>query len=206
MTLRWWSVAIVVLMDIPLFWAIAYLMPPATTLAAMAQYFAASLVSVALVMVPYGRAAFGLLGCRPASLRFVLAGTAGAVVVTIAVSPIGLESEWVQELIEIVREPGQLLASLVVIGGLAPLAEELAFRGLLYGWLETRWGPRVAVVGSALAFAVSHWEPAHMAVALPAGLFLGLLRWRSRSLLPPLIAHAANNCSFVLIEKYFDVL
>jgi membrane protease YdiL (CAAX protease family) len=48
-------------------------------------------------------------------------------------------------------------------------------------------------------------EPAHIAVALPAGLFLGGLRWRSNSIVPSLVAHMINNAAFVLTAKYFDV-
>ncbi|HYD06372.1 MAG TPA: CPBP family intramembrane glutamic endopeptidase [Reyranella sp.] len=187
-----------------IFWATAYLAPPATELGALYQYFGAALVAFALAMVPYGRAAFGLLAFRPAGWRLVSAGMLGGLIVSVAVSPIAQESEWLQQVVEMVRESGQLLASLLLIAGLAPLAEELVFRGLLYGWLEGRWGPRVAVVGSALAFAAAHSEPVYIAMALPSGLFLGLLRWRSNSLVTPLIAHVTNNGAFVLMAKYLD--
>jgi hypothetical protein len=61
------------------------------------------------------------------------------------------------------------------------------------------------VIASAVLFAAIHWEPAHIAAALPMGLFLGCLRWRCNSLLPPAIAHAINNSTFVLMAKYLDV-
>jgi membrane protease YdiL (CAAX protease family) len=91
-------------------------------------------------MIPYGWATFDLLAFRPASVRFVLAGTAGALVLSLVVSPLSLQSDWQQELADIIREPGQLLVGLMVIGGLGPVTEELVFRGLLYGWLAGRWG------------------------------------------------------------------
>ena len=49
-----------------------------------------------------------------------------------------------------------------------------------------------------------HWEPAQSAVALPVGLLLGWLRWRSNSLVPSLIAHAVNNSVFVVVAAYLD--
>jgi membrane protease YdiL (CAAX protease family) len=188
-----------------IFWATAYLAPPTTELGALYEYFGAALVALALAMAPCGRAAFGLLAFRPAGWRFVLAGMSGTLIVSLAVSPLAQESEWIQQVIEMVRESGQLLAGLLLIAGLAPLAEELVFRGLLYGWLEGRWGPRIAIVASTLVFGAMHLELAHIAVALPCGLFFGLLRWRSNSIVPPLAAHMINNAAFVLTAKYFDL-
>ena len=64
---------------------------------------------------------------------------------------------------------------------------------------------RRPLVTSALAFAVIHWEPAQSSVALPIGVLLGWLRWRSNSLVPSLIAHAVNNSAFVVVAAYFDI-
>jgi membrane protease YdiL (CAAX protease family) len=115
------------------------------------------------------------------------------------------ESALLEAAVKMVREPDEVAASLVVIGLLSPLAEEVVFRGLLYAWFDGRWGPRVAVIGSATLFALGHQEPAYIAFSLPLGLFLGWLRARSRSLFPSLIAHATENSAFVLFARYFGV-
>ena len=39
---------------------------------------------------------------------------------------------------------------------LAPLAEEVYFRGLLMGWLARHWGMRPAILVSSLAFGLLH--------------------------------------------------
>jgi len=111
----------------------------------------------------------------------------------VAVSQIGPEPQGVKEAMKIAREPAALLLSLAVFAGLAPLAEELVFRGLLYGWLAGRWGAGVAVIVSSIAFAAAHVELAHVVLVLPLGLVFGLLRWRTGSLWPSLAAHVANN-------------
>ena len=36
--------------------------------------------------------------------------------------------------------------------------EELVFRGVLFAWLQPRWGPGVAVLGPALLFGAVHGE------------------------------------------------
>ena len=67
------------------------------------------------------------------------------------------------------------------------------FRGVLYRSLRERWGARVALVGSAGAFALFHLEPVQLIVAAIAGLALGWLRQRGGLLWPCVLAHAAHN-------------
>ena len=77
----------------------------------------------------------------------------------------------------------------------AAVAEEAFFRRLVYGWL-VRSGAPVAVVGSAVAFALVH-VPAYGLPALPvdlaAGLVLGWQRWGSGRWSVPAATHAVAN-------------
>lgn len=85
------------------------------------------------------------------------------------------------------------LVMLVLAAGLVPLVEELAFRGLLQGWLRERFGPQAAMVVSALVFASMHGIPSLIPALLVVG---GLLAWlyeRSGSLWPSIAMHAAFN-------------
>ena len=74
----------------------------------------------------------------------------------------------------------------------APVAEELYFRGLLQGSLE-RFGPAVAVGTTAALFATVHFVPAAIPVLAVYGVLLGLIRSRTHSVIPGIIAHALNN-------------
>ena len=121
-----------------------------------------------------------------------------------AVSQLGIEPQGVKQAMDIAREPAAFLITLALLAGLAPLVEELVFRGLLYGWLESRWGSGLAFVVSSLAFAAAHVEPAHAFLVLPLGLLFGLLRWRTRSLWPSLVAHVANNGMAVAAAAYLQ--
>ena len=94
------------------------------------------------------------------------------------------------------------LAALLVMAVLAPLVEELVFRGLLYGWLEGRWGSAVAFIVSSLAFAAAHYEWKHIVLVLPLGLLFGYLRRRTNSLVPSLAAHMVNN-GFAVVAAAF---
>jgi membrane protease YdiL (CAAX protease family) len=78
---------------------------------------------------------------------------------------------------------------------LAPIVEELLFRGLLYRYLRGRVGVVAAVVISALVFAVLH-------VVIPPlfvmGIVLAVLAERTGSLWPGIVLHATNNGLVVL--------
>src|SRR5262249_48591971 len=64
---------------------------------------------------------------------------------------------------------GTLLAVLLVGGLGAGVAEELFFRGYLQTRLAERWGARVAILVTALAFGLVHFDLLHSTFAFGAG-------------------------------------
>ena len=77
----------------------------------------------------------------------------------------------------------------------AAVAEEALFRGVAYRRLE-RWGPAIAIVGSAALFALIHlpgYGMTAMPVDLGAGLLLGWQRYASRTWTVPATTHAFAN-------------
>lgn len=98
---------------------------------------------------------------------------------------------------EQLRDEGPLLAVVafalcVAIG--APLAEEIAFRGMAYNALAKRGLSSAWVIAiTTVAFSLFHLEPVRAPILLASGLIFGLLRWRTRSLGAPIVAHAVNN-------------
>jgi membrane protease YdiL (CAAX protease family) len=85
------------------------------------------------------------------------------------------------------------LAMGLVASVLAPIAEEIAFRGYLLSALRTRFPPGAAIVASSVLFASMHLDPVRFPAVLFLGLFLGWLAWRSGSIWPAVAAHAVNN-------------
>jgi membrane protease YdiL (CAAX protease family) len=76
----------------------------------------------------------------------------------------------------------------------APVIEELAFRGLLWGALAKRGiNPWWCTAISAVAFAGIHLEPVRFGVLLVAGLVLGILRQTTGRLGPSILAHVGLN-------------
>lgn len=93
---------------------------------------------------------------------------------------------------------GLELAVIVLSAGLvAPLVEELLFRGLLLRALMRRVGPALAVGISALAFALVHLLDPGAIVVLPGlllvGLVTGVLAVRSGDLSRPILLHVGFN-------------
>ena len=76
---------------------------------------------------------------------------------------------------------------------LAPVGEELLFRGVLYTWLK-RWGPVLAVSASSMLFGLLHGpSPVFLAHAATMGVLLALLYEGSGSLWPGVLAHGLHN-------------
>jgi membrane protease YdiL (CAAX protease family) len=180
-------------------------LPNREMLTILGAFFAIGLLSVIVAVAPLGRAAIPALGLRPANWRYIVFGALGTMVLSVAVSQVGLQPEGMKQVFDVVREVGQLAKSLLLLAVLAPLVEELVFRGLLYGWLAGRWGKTVGWIVSSLAFAAAHTEPAHIILVLPLGLLFGWLRQRTDSLLPSLVAHIANNSLALIAAAYLDV-
>lgn len=92
----------------------------------------------------------------------------------------------------------------VTIGLLAPLAEEVVFRGaILRSLLSTRLSPWVAIAVSALMFALVHLNPAQFPHAFVIGLLLGWMYWRTGSILPGMAYHWANNSVAYAVYNIF---
>ena len=94
------------------------------------------------------------------------------------------------------------IASFALIVVLAPIAEELVFRGWAYTALRARWGFGSALGATSTIFALMHWEKTHIyAIAvLPVGVLLGVARERSGSVTASMILHAAFNfCGWVAL-------
>ena len=74
----------------------------------------------------------------------------------------------------------------------APVVEELMFRGVGYGLLEP-YGPRMAIFVVGISFGLVHGLVAGFAVIATFGLGLAYLRGRTDSIYPCMLLHASFN-------------
>ncbi|QPF71693.1 CPBP family intramembrane metalloprotease [Roseateles sp. DAIF2] len=84
---------------------------------------------------------------------------------------------------------------------LAPILEEMLFRGVLLRAFLNRHPRWAAISYSALLFGAAHMNVYQFLLALWLGLLLGWLFERSRSLLPCIALHAAVNTAVVVLEQ-----
>jgi uncharacterized protein len=87
------------------------------------------------------------------------------------------------------------VAAVLMIAVLAPVAEELFFRGFVFAGLRTRWSLWPAAITSGLIFGLVH-APTGITTVVPLatlGLALCWLYDRTGSLWPCVIAHMINN-------------
>lgn len=131
-----------------------------------------------------------LLGAAVGGAGYLFAGALMALVQRL------LPARWVEifdpaQLFEGPRLERVLLAAAAVL--LAPVCEEIAFRGYVQTAIALRRGAAAAIAGSALLFAVMHLDPVRFPALVVLGLVFGFLAWRAGSIWPAVAAHAANN-------------
>lgn len=88
---------------------------------------------------------------------------------------------------------GNIVLAVVTVGIFGPIAEELAFRGALYGGLRKKFGTAVATVISAAIFAVAHQNSYLILMTAVLGLMLALIYESTNNLLYPILLHMLNN-------------
>lgn len=162
-----------------------------------------SIVSGAITLVVL--AAFFLLrrknplketGFRFAHGRYVFLGCGIAPVFYTAVTIVlGLLPEaWLEDYAEAsaaLNQEGILVVIATVI--IAPVVEEVIFRGLILSRLSRALPGWLAVLISALLFGVCHGQIVWVAYAFVLGVVFGFLSLRARSIWPSLVAHLFFN-------------
>ena len=90
---------------------------------------------------------------------------------------------------------------------IAPIAEELVFRGVILEWLSRQQSYLTANVFSSLLFAMAHYlfAPSLLSLAtfIPS-IWFGLLYLRNRSVVHPICAHVLCNLAFTVGYTYLQ--
>lgn len=144
--------------------------------------------------------------------RPLLVGIGMAIVLMLLLNGAGALLEWLGVKIVIPSEPeltgdlDHLPVLILVIVIIAPMAEELIFRGLLLDWLRQKLGPWAAAVISSVVFALLHnnhllsgavgWL--ELSDRFLMGMAASWLVLRYKSLTPAFVMHATNNCLVVI--------
>ena len=95
---------------------------------------------------------------------------------------------------------GDVILFFLVGGILSPVAEELFFRGVVYGFLR-RWGAVIAVVLSSLAFISAHMAFSGICFTHFVGAIVFTLAYEAeRNLMVPITLHALGNMAIFTIS------
>ena len=108
-------------------------------------------------------------------------------------------SGWERDSFNLMRSAS--LPMLVAVCVLAPLFEEILFRGILLRGFLQRYPRHLAIAYSALLFGIAHLNIYQFLLAFFLGLLLGWLYERSHSLIPGIALHAAINTSVTLLSS-----
>jgi len=76
---------------------------------------------------------------------------------------------------------------------LPAVAEETLFRGYLLMGLRRRWPAIWGILFSSVLFSAAHLDLQHAAGVFPLALWLGILTWKTGSILPAILVHMVNN-------------
>ena len=83
----------------------------------------------------------------------------------------------------------------------APVIEEVLFRGIILRGFLGNYKPKMAIFLSALFFGLVHMNVPQFVSAFTIGLFLGILYYRTQSLLLCIAVHALNNGIVILADE-----
>ncbi|MEO8557901.1 MAG: CPBP family intramembrane glutamic endopeptidase [Rhodospirillales bacterium] len=164
-----------------------------------AMLYISVIASVWLAMMRRGRNIARALAFNPVRWTTLALGAVGLIVLSIIVSVLG--SQLMQDVQPRMNEmfqgmtfsPPIIVMALFLIGVMAPIAEEMFFRGLLFGWLRAHWPFWLVAIVTAALFGLAHGNLGYAVVAGALGLMLAYLRERSGSLWTSIVAHIANN-------------
>lgn len=80
------------------------------------------------------------------------------------------------------------------ISVLAPLLEEVMFRGAIQGYMMRRMrSPWAAIIAAALVFGIFHMNPVQVVYATLLGVVFGWIYYRTGSLMSVIVGHILNN-------------
>jgi len=94
------------------------------------------------------------------------------------------------------------MGAFLKVSVVAPVVEELIFRGLIFNGFRRNYNGFVAVFMSALLFSLFHLNPWQMPATFVLGLLLGWLMLRTNNILVAMIGHSINNTLVLLTVTY----
>ncbi|MEA2016215.1 MAG: type II CAAX endopeptidase family protein [Actinomycetota bacterium] len=88
---------------------------------------------------------------------------------------------------------------MIIVALIAPLSEEIFFRGFLYQAFKKNWGVNAGLFLSSFLFAAVHFEIYRFIPIMIIGWLLAYLFEKTKSLLPAIFLHGVYNLALIMI-------
>ncbi len=92
-----------------------------------------------------------------------------------------------------IQSTSDLIIIIISAVFLAAIVEEMLFRGFVQTSFEHHFDVTKAVMSSALIFTIIHFNPWWAIQVMIIGVILGVMAWKSNSIVPSMIVHLINN-------------
>lgn len=95
------------------------------------------------------------------------------------------------------------ILGVITISLIAPLLEEVLFRGAIQGYIMRHYNPWTGIVCAALIFGIIHMNPVQIVYAALIGVIFGWIYYRTGSLLSVIVGHVLNNSMAAVTLLFF---
>ena len=165
---------------------------------------------IAFFLIKVRKQQFSDIGLKPfAEWRWLPLALAGGVLLYILTTfilgmltvlfPELAEPQNVSNVIAEAQTTWDIIAVVIAVAILAPLGEELLFRGYIYHSLTPHYAPLVSMLFTSLIFGAMHLDFLRFIPLSIVGLFLNIVAMKSKSLYGSMVMHAAWNMVMVLV-------
>ncbi|MDU1313655.1 MAG: CPBP family intramembrane glutamic endopeptidase [Clostridium septicum] len=97
---------------------------------------------------------------------------------------------------------GNIFVAILVVGIIAPIAEEFIFRGVIYRALKKNMSIVSTIIIQAILFGIFHGNLIQGMYTIPLALVLGYVTYRTNSLLPAIMIHIVNNTAATVMPMF----
>lgn len=107
--------------------------------------------------------------------------------------------EYMNEILAPISQ-GSIIISIITVGIVAPIAEELLFRGVIYNTLNRKISIKWTIIIQAIFFGVFHGNLIQGLYATLLGVIFGYVTYKTKSLWPAITMHIVNNLVATIVS------
>ncbi len=169
------------------------------------------LLAVRVRKAPLAALGIGSINLRDIWSYGVLGGLGVYLLVTVIMAviisflPQPPQPQAVADLILNARGGVQIISLLLLVGVIAPVSEELLFRGFIYPALRSYFGVNWGITATACLFGLMHFDLIRFVPLAIGGACLNIFSERSNSIYPAIVAHSMWNTVAALLVIVFSM-